>query len=127
MEHREQRLEQARASVRENDRDPNAYIAAARCCKQLGQLDEALDILRTGLDRCDPSPSLYEYYVERRRMNRTEEQLRARATLFSDTSSFACARRSSCRSHDSQEQVVYYAIGSPGLHRLISEVRWTRC
>ena len=53
MEHREQRLEQARASVRKGtDRDPSAYIAAARCCKQCGPVvSEALDILRTGLDR----------------------------------------------------------------------------
>src|SRR5206468_8732629 len=88
LERREQRLAQARASVRENDRDPNAYVAAARCCKQLGQLYEALDILRTGLDRCAPSPSLHEYYVERlEKCNRTEEAIaaaREAALLFPD-------------------------------------------
>src|SRR5712671_4134214 len=63
LDRREQKLAEARASVRKNDRDPNTYIAAARCCKQLGHLYEALDILRTGLDLCAPSPSLHEYYI----------------------------------------------------------------
>src|SRR5258708_25444835 len=78
LERRELRLAEARASVRNNDRDPNTYIAAARCCKQLGQLYEALDILRTGIDRCAPSPPLHQYYIERlEKCNRTEEAIGA--------------------------------------------------
>ena len=129
MEHREQRLEQARVSVRENDRDPNAYIAAARCCKQLGQLYEALDILRTGLDRCDPSPSLYEYYVERlEKCNRTEEAIaaaREATLLFPDDLIFRVREALLLPIfYDSQEQVVYYRNRfTEGLHRLINEVR----
>ena len=129
MEHREQRLEQARAFVRENDRDPNAYIAAARSCKQLGQLYEALDILRTGLDRCDPSPSLYEYYVERlEKCNRTEEAIaaaREATLLFPDDLIFRVREALLLPIfYDSKEQVVDYRNRfTEGLHRLISEVR----
>src|SRR5258708_960769 len=78
LDRREQKLAEARASVRRNARDPNAYIGAARCCKQLGQLYEALEILRTGLDRCAPSPPLHEYYIERlEKCNRTKEAIAA--------------------------------------------------
>lgn len=87
-EQREQRLAYARALVKENDRDPNAYIASARCCKQLGRLYEALDILRQGLHRCDPTPSLHEYYIERlEKCNRTTDAIAAAheaALLFPD-------------------------------------------
>jgi protein O-GlcNAc transferase len=129
FERREERLAQARASVRENDRDPNAYIAAARCCKQLGQLYEALDILRTGLNRCAPSPSLHEYYVERlEKCNRTEEAIaatREAALLFPDDLIFRVREALLLPIfYNSEEQVQYYRRRfTEGLHKLISEVR----
>lgn len=85
---REQRLTGARARVRDHDRDPNVYIAAARTLKQEGQLYEALDILRVGLDRCSSSPELHDYYIERlEKCNQTEaaiEAAKSAAQLFPD-------------------------------------------
>lgn len=84
-EHRDQSLARARGLVHENDHDPNAYIAAARTLKQLGQLYEALELLRTGIDRCPPAPALHEYYIERlEKCNYTEEAIAAaqRAALL---------------------------------------------
>ena len=78
-------LSEARASVAYTD-DPGAFISAARCCKQLGKLEETLEILRRGLSRCAPSAALHEYYVERlEKCNRTEEAIaaaRKAASLF---------------------------------------------
>jgi predicted O-linked N-acetylglucosamine transferase (SPINDLY family) len=87
-ERREQRLSMARASILENGRAPAAYIHAARCCKESGQLYEALAILEKGIGQCAPDPALHEYYVERlEKCNRTEEAIaaaREAARLFPD-------------------------------------------
>jgi protein O-GlcNAc transferase len=75
-ERHERMLADALASIEKNDRDPKAFVAAARCCKQMGQLHEALRILELGIRRCAPSPLLYEYYVERlEKCNRTEDAI----------------------------------------------------
>ncbi len=129
LEQRERRLAEARASVRENDRDPNTYIAAARCCKQLGELYEALDILRTGLDRCPPSPPLHEYYIERlEKCNRTEEAIaaaREAALLFPDELIFRLREALLLPVfYRTREQVEFYRTRfTEGLHRLIREVQ----
>ncbi len=129
LERRERRLAEARASVRENDRDPNRYIAAARCCKQLGQLYEALDILRKGLDRCDPSASLHEYYIERlEKCNRTEEAIaaaREAARLFPDELIFRLREELLLPVfYSTRDQIEFCRTRfTEGLHRLIREVR----
>src|SRR6266404_3464166 len=128
LERREQRLVEARASVRGNDRDPNTYIAAARCCKQLGQLYEALDILRKGLDRCAPSPSLHEYYIERlEKCNRTEEAIaaaREAMLLFPHELIFRLREALLLPVfYSMREQVGSYRTRfTEGLHRLIRDV-----
>ena len=128
-EQRERVLAQARASVKQNDRDPNAYIVAARSYKQLGHLHEALDILRQGLDRCAPSPALHEYYIERlEKCNRTEEAIaaaREAALRFPDELIFRLREALLLPIfYDSREQIQYYRNRfTEGLHRLIREVR----
>ena len=91
-EGRERMIAEARASI-ENSRDPEAYVSAARSCKQLGRLHETLDILRQGISRCPRSPLLYEYYVERlEKCNRTEEAIavaREAMALFPDALFFS--------------------------------------
>lgn len=128
-EQRERRLAEARACVKENDRDPTTYVAAARGCKQLGHLYEALDILRQGLDRCTPSPSLHEYYIERlEKCNRTEEAIaaaREAALLFPDQIIFPLREALLLPVlYDTPEQVEYYRERfTNGLDRIIREVR----
>ena len=78
LEESQRMLVQAHESISGNEHDPDRYITAARCCKQLGRLPEALDILRKGIARCAPSAPLYEYYIERlEKCNQTEEAMAA--------------------------------------------------
>jgi protein O-GlcNAc transferase len=126
---REQRLIGARAWVREHDRDPNAYIVAARTLKQVGELYEALDLLRAGLERCPPSPELHEYYIERlEKCNQTEAAIEAaqKATqLFPDKLIFRLREALLLPVfYDSPEQIEYYRNRfTDGLHRVIREVK----
>ena len=87
MPDRKEVLPHAGSSV-ERSGDPDSYIAAARRCKQMGRLPEALCILREGISRCAPSKPLYEYYIERlEKCNRAEEAIaaaRQAALLFPD-------------------------------------------
>ncbi|MGI8838455.1 MAG: O-linked N-acetylglucosamine transferase, SPINDLY family protein [Pyrinomonadaceae bacterium] len=127
-ENRERILAEARAAVKANDRDPNTYIAAARSCKQLGELYEALEILRRGIERCDPAPQLHEYYVERlEKCNRTEEAIAAAseaARLFPDELIFRLREALLLPVfYDSQHEIEHYRTRfTAGLHRLIAEV-----
>lgn len=124
----EQRLAGARALIKGNDRDPNAYIAAARCCKQLGRLHETLDILHTGIARCLPNSALYEYYIERlEKCNRTEEAIavaNAAARLFPGEVIFKLREALLLPVlYDTPEQVDYYRRRyTEGLHKVISQV-----
>jgi protein O-GlcNAc transferase len=128
-DNRQQRLAQARAMVTEDQRDPNAYISAARTFKQLGHLYEALDILRFGLNRCSASPALHEYYIERlEKCNQTEaaiEAARAAARLFPDELIFRLREALLLPVfYDSPQQIEYYRNRfTEGLHRLIREVQ----
>ncbi len=125
---REQMLEQVRASI-ENSQDPNAYIAAARRCKQLGRLDEALDILQRGVGRCAPTAALHEYYVERlEKCNRTEEAIaaaREATVLFPDRLIFKLREALLLPIfYTSSGQVEHYRRRfTEGLHRVIAETR----
>lgn len=127
-EQRERILAQARASLQENERDPNTYIAAARCCKQFGHLHEALDILKQGIDRCAPSPALHEYYIERlEKCNRTEEAIaaaRKAALLFPDDLIFPLREALLLPVfYDTRAQVEHYRHRfTDGLKRIVSEV-----
>jgi protein O-GlcNAc transferase len=127
-EQREQHLTDARAYVRTRDRDPNAYIVAARTLKQAGELYEALDLLRAGLDRCAPSPELHEYYIERlEKCNQTEAAIAAAETaaqLFPEKLIFRLREALLLPVfYDSTEQIEYYRNRfTEGLHRIISEV-----
>jgi protein O-GlcNAc transferase len=129
LERRAQRLADARASVRENNRNPNSYIAAARCFKQMGELYEALDILRSGLDRCAPSPQLHEYYIERlEKCNRTEEAIAAArdAALLFPNELFFPLREALLLPvfYRTPEQVEQYrGRFTKGLQRIIGEVQ----
>jgi protein O-GlcNAc transferase len=117
-----------RASVKANGRDPHAYIAAARNCKQSGRLYEALDILSQGISRCDPSPPLYEYYIERlEKCNRTEEAIaaaREAALLFPHEVIFRVREALLLPVfYNTAEQVDRYrARFTEGLHRIIREI-----
>jgi protein O-GlcNAc transferase len=87
-EEHERMLRRALAALEDNDRDPGAYITAARAAKRLGTLSETLAILERGIARCAPSAALYEYFIERlEKCNRTEEAItaaRAAMRLFPD-------------------------------------------
>ena len=126
-ERRERMLAEALASI-ENVRDPNAFVAAARCCKQLGQLHETLRILEQGIRRCVPSPLLYEYYVERlEKCNRTEEAIAVAheaARLFPSDLIFQLREALLLPVfYDSREQVNYYRRRfTDGLRRIVSLV-----
>jgi len=128
IERRGRVLAEARASLKENDRDPDRYIAAARACKQLGRLYETLAILSKGIGRCAPSAPLYEYYVERlEKCNRTEEAIataREAMALFPDEWIFRLrAALILPVLYDSQEQIDQYRRRfSEGLQRMIEEI-----
>ena len=123
-----QRLKQAHQSMRNGDRNPDAYIKAARYCKQLGQLHETLEILRQGIARCAPSESLHEYYIERlEKCNRTEaaiEAARQAATLFPDQVIFRLREALTLPIlYDTQQQIDSYRRRfAEGLQRIIREV-----
>src|SRR5580658_2471610 len=125
---REHVLAAARAGVNEDDRDPDRYIAAARTCKRLGRLHEALELLRRGIARCAPSASLYEYYIERlEKCNRTEEAIataREAAVLFPDEWIFRLREALLLPVlYDSQEQIDQYRQRfTQGLQRITEEV-----
>ncbi len=126
---REEALNQARILVRENDRDPNAYISAARTCKQTGELYEALEILKSGLQRCPPTPALHEYYIERlEKCNLTDAAIdaaRHATLLFPDELIFRLRDALLLPVfYDSSAQVAYYRNRfTEGLHRIVSEVK----
>jgi protein O-GlcNAc transferase len=126
-ERQERALAEARASLKGNDPDPDRYIAAARTCKQLGRLREALEILRQGIGRCAPSAALYEYYIERlEKCNRTEEAIataREATALFPDEWIFGLREALILPVlYDSQEQIDQYRRRfTQGLQRMIEE------
>ena len=71
-------LDRCRSAVREDDRNPEAYIALAKCHWRLRQSEEAIAVLRQGLDQCAPSTRLHEKYIKRLEVcNRTEEAIDA--------------------------------------------------
>ncbi len=128
LKEQEQRLVLARTSIEQNPSDANAYIAAARCCKQLGHLYEALEILKRGISRCAPSPGLYEYYIERlEKCNQTEEAIaaaREASFLFPDQIIFSFREALLLPVfYDTPKQVQYYRQRfTEGLLRMIDEV-----
>jgi protein O-GlcNAc transferase len=128
IERRSRVLDEVRASVKENDRDPERYIAAARACRQLGRLHETLEILRDGIGRCAPSVPLYEYFIERlEKCNRTEEAIALAgeaALLFPDELIFRLREALLLPIlYDSREQVSRYRRRfTGGLHRIVSDV-----
>jgi predicted O-linked N-acetylglucosamine transferase (SPINDLY family) len=95
----------------------------------LGQLYEALDIVRVGLDSCAPSPSLHEYYIERlEKSNRTEEAIaaaREAALMFPDELIFRLREALLLPIfYHTREQIHYYRNRfTEGLHRLIQDVQ----
>jgi protein O-GlcNAc transferase len=125
---RERAFAEARASVEEDDSDPDRYITAARACKQLGRLHETLEILSQGIGRCAPSAPLYEYYIERlEKCNRTEEAIataREAMALFPDEWIFRLREALILPIlYDSQEQIDQYRRRfTEGLQRIIKEV-----
>jgi protein O-GlcNAc transferase len=121
-------LARARASLKADDRDPHRYIAAARACKQLGRLHETVEILRQGIGRCAPSPSLYEYLIERlEKCNRTEQAIataREAMALFPEEWIFRLREALILPVlYDSQEQIHQYRRRfSEGLQRIIDDL-----
>lgn len=128
-ERREHVLEDARALVSRKDRDPSRYIAAARACKQMGLLREALELLASGISRCAPSAPLYEYYVERlEKCNRPEEAIavtREAMTLFPEDWVFPLREALLLPIlYESREQIdAYRRRFTTNLHRIVTELR----
>ena len=127
-ERRERALADARELVKANDCDPDRYIAAARICKDLGRLHEALEIVSRGMGRCAPSAALHEYYIERlEKCNRTEEAIAAAdeaIVLFPDELIFRLREALILPIlYDSREQVDSYRRRfTDNLHRIVAEV-----
>ena len=128
IERRERALGEARGLVKANDRDPDRYIAAARICKQLGRLHEALEILSRGVGRCAPSAALYEYFIERlEKCNRSEEAIaaaREAMALFPDELIFRLREALILPIfYESREQVDRYRRRfTDNLHRIVAQV-----
>ena len=128
LEKRKRMLADARAALKKHDGDPMAFIATARCCKQLGRLQETLDILRQGISRCARSAILYEYYIERlEKCNRTEEAIAAAheaALLFPNDIIFPLREALLLPVfYDTREQANYYRRRfAEGLQRMIGVV-----
>ena len=94
------RLDRCRSVVREDERNPEAYIALAKCHWRLRQSEEAIAVLRQGLDQCAPSTRLHEKYIKRLEMcNRTEEAIDAAQVAIGVAADlFSGARSRSSRS-----------------------------
>jgi protein O-GlcNAc transferase len=124
----ERLLAEALAGIKKDERDPHRYISAARTCKLLGRLREALEILQRGIALCAPSASLYEYYVERlEKCNRTEEAVtlaREASALFPDDWVFRLrAALALPIFYDSRQQIeACRRRFTDNLHRIIAEL-----
>jgi predicted O-linked N-acetylglucosamine transferase (SPINDLY family) len=69
-------LEKAVAELRVRDREPDAYIETARCHQVLGSHEQAITLLREGIERCAPSAKLYRRFIRvLEDANRTAEAL----------------------------------------------------
>ncbi len=82
-------LEKACAELRVRDRDPEAYMEAARCQEALGGYEAAIDTLRTGIKQCAAPVKLYRRCIRLLEdSNRTADALEivraARAKFPSD-------------------------------------------
>lgn len=129
LEERASSLARANAALAENDRNPQCYLAAARCAKHCGQLEEALAILRRGVARCAPSPFLYEYFIKRlEKWNKTEEAIAAArdAVRLFPNNTFFQPREALLLPvlYDSNEQIARYRRRfTEGLHKLNEQLR----
>lgn len=64
--------------LKENDQDPEAYIAVAKGHARVSQDEEAIAILEQGLRRCSPSLNLWQRYVKTlEHYNQTERAIEA--------------------------------------------------
>lgn len=71
-------LATCRDALAKNRRDPDAYIAAARCHKKLGEHEAAMAMLQEGLKSCSPALHLYQCIVFLlEECNRTQEAISA--------------------------------------------------
>src|SRR5438034_4493472 len=73
-----QALEACLSRLREDRLKPEAYTAAAKCHRRLGQFKQAIEVLQQGIVHCEPSLHLYYQYIKRlEECNRTEEAIEA--------------------------------------------------
>jgi protein O-GlcNAc transferase len=70
------RLTEVSETLRENDRDPEAYIEIAWCHRKLGEHAKAIAVLQEGLSKCGLADSLCKSYVNLlEECNRTGEAI----------------------------------------------------
>ncbi len=117
----------ALASLRRSDRDPDNYIACAELLSRLGWLGEALDVIKRSLARCEPLPLLYELHIELlSKCNRTREAIavaRQATRLFPGDDLFFRLKGALLLPilYDTQEEVNYYRKRFGNGLRLIGE------
>jgi protein O-GlcNAc transferase len=71
-------LAHCRDTLAKNRRDPDAYIATARCHKKLGEHETAMAVLQEGRKSCSPTLHLYQCIVRLlEECNRTQEAISA--------------------------------------------------
>ena len=123
-----QSLADSQKSLREDDRNPNSYIEVARHHKALSQHEDAIALLKEGVNRCVPCPRLYEECIRfLEKCNRTQEAIalaHEAALLFPDN--FFMELKEVLllpRLYDTPEEVEYYRNRfTKGLQKLSEEL-----
>ncbi len=123
-----QTLEACLATLRNENPMPEAFIAAARCYRQLGQIEQAIAVLQEGIAVCEPSVQLYYQYIKRLAdCNRTKEAIEvAQAAIRFFPDDFFLKLREALMLpllyHTDEEVVSYRRKYEEGLSRLSREL-----
>ena len=123
-------LVECRETLAKNRRDPGAYIATARCHRELGEHEAAMAVLREGLKSCSP-PALHLYQCIVRLLedcNRTDDAISVahEATVsFPDDVSMKLKEALLLPIlYDTPGEVDYYRLRfEEGLQRVRQEIR----
>src|SRR5262245_33655598 len=71
-----QRTDACEAALASDRHSPRAHLDLADCYRNVDRLDLALDVLRTGLERCESTAEIYRAGISvLKDMNRTDEAI----------------------------------------------------
>jgi protein O-GlcNAc transferase len=121
-------LTKYRAALQQDRRSPEAYIEAARCLKKLGKHEDAIALLKEGIQSCAPSITLHRWYVNLcEECNRTEEAIAAahQATIVFPDELWPKLREALLLPilYDTNEEVTRYRDRfTEGLHKISEQL-----